>query len=229
MVIVCASCTSLLQSEPKIMRRSKTGSLTDKKIEYSIEYPEIQGLRDAQAQRRINEFINARLADALKTAAVATEEYASSVGMQIGFQSKLVTKELLSLTFGDSRMAQDTAHPSMDIFTLNFNLRTGTRLTLTDLFRGDTPFRDVIAHETLNRLPGTADVFEDLTETELALFSADFNEFSLSESAFIVEYGSCAVQSCAGGPLSVSIPYSALVEIIDPKGPLKNASDNGLK
>jgi hypothetical protein len=213
--------------------KSNNGTLDSEEIQYTFEYPEVQGLRDQGAQRRINNSIEATMADTLKTTAATNGQDINPTGstLTVEYQPKLLTKSILSLYFLNVRESRLSAHPAVDVITLNFDLRAGTRLTVADLFRPDTPFIDVIAHETLLRLQ---DMFQEVNiqtevdENDLAVNSANFNQFTLTKDSFVVEFGACAISPCAAGPLSVPTAYRVLEDIIDPKGPLKNASKTGL-
>lgn len=140
---------------------------------------------------------------------------------------------LLSLTF-DSMLDSKGAHPTREVSTHNFDLKTGNQLLLEELFKPNSHYLERLAELSNIELPreilknnsapgkveGTQEQQEELAslqDTFKVLPAKEyFENWNLNEKGLMItfQYGLFCGQAC--GTPSILIPYAKLQDLLQP-------------
>jgi len=112
------------------------------------------------------------------------------------------------------------AHPTNTVVTASFDLSTGRRLALADLFRAGADYLDAVSSAALAQLATVPGYDAGLARTGAAPSDANFARFSLTEHALEITFAQGQVGPYAIGMPRVTIPYSQLRPLLASPGPL---------
>lgn len=127
--------------------------------------------------------------------------------------------DLWSFKFDFSFYSDGAAHPGLNSATLNYDLRQGKELALSDLFLPNSNYLDVIAKYCLAELskqPFFDNSFSSGAEPTLE----NYRNWNITPGGLMITFDEYQVAPYAAGPQKVIIPYSQLQAIINPQGPL---------
>lgn len=128
---------------------------------------------------------------------------------------------IYSIKFNVMGYTDGAAHPYHFSRTVTFNLETGQEITLDELF-----------------LPGSnyLQIFSDVSKAELStrdigftdeIFSSgadptpeNYKNWNITADGLLITFDEYQVAPYAAGAQTVTVPYSALKDVIDPQGPL---------
>jgi len=125
------STSSNVASSSSVTYQISKNVYTNKNI--TINYPQITNLGDANKQKSINEIIKSEALKVLDYYKGITDV----VTLNINYDIKLKSENLLSLQYSGIGYAKSAAHPNNLLYTTNINLNKGTRLKLTDIVKVD--------------------------------------------------------------------------------------------
>lgn len=128
--------------------------------------------------------------------------------------------EVVSLS-GEIYVYGGGAHGNTDYMSSNYWIKDGKPylLKLSDLFLQDSDYLKALSDYCINDLrKQEAGWVVDGQLKELS--SDDMSAFAISPMGISIAFAPYAVGSYAEGPYFVTVPYSALKEVIDPAGPL---------
>jgi hypothetical protein len=139
----------------------------------------------------------------------------------VTYELILRTGYVYSIKFNVMGYTDGAAHPYHFSKTVNFNLETGQEVTLDQLF-----------------LPGSnyLQIFSDVSKAELSkrdigftdeIFSSgadptpeNYQHWNIAEDGLLITFDEYQVAPYAAGAQTVTVPYSALKDVIDPNGVL---------
>jgi hypothetical protein len=113
------------------------------------------------------------------------------------------------------------AHPYHFSRTVTFNLATGQDVTLDQLFLAGSDYLQIFSDVSKAEL-STRDIgFND----EVFASGADplpvnYQNWNITADGLLITFDEYQVAPYAAGPQTVTLPYSALKDVIDPQGPL---------
>ena len=113
------------------------------------------------------------------------------------------------------------AHPGHHTWALNYDLETGKVLALTDLFKPDSRYLDVIADYCIAELK-KRDALQ--FEEGAAPKPENYRNWNIAREGLLITFDEYQVAPYAAGPQRVTVPYATLHDIIDPDGPLARFS-----
>ncbi len=126
-------------------------------------------------------------------------------------------KGLISALFTVSIYTAGAAHPFPSSMVLTYDLRQDRTLALTDLFKPDANYLDVIAHYCKEDLQKQGMLeFPEGTTAELN----NFKSWNVQPDGLLITFDPAQVMPYVAGYQKVLIPFDALKEIILADGPL---------
>lgn len=210
----------------------------DQKKRYTLaaEYPQIEGSTDANVEKlnqEVSGFVTKEVNQWRGEAGVEPDEEVSGADETMGddltirYDVRLATNELVSIEFWVSTYEHGAAHPLTYSKVINFDLKNGHSLELSDLFRPDANYLDTIASHSINDLKrqnreaGEGAMLSDEDINEGASAKADnYRSWNITPKGLMITFDAYQVGPYAAGPQWAVIPYAALKEIIRADGPL---------
>ena len=191
--------------------RSSNKKLTDN---VSIEYPEITGLKTSSVEQfntTAKTLVAKSLQDFTKLVIKNIEEN-DNVGLDITYEIQSCTENLISILFYEE-VDFSRAHPNHYRKSINFDLKTGRPLQLSDLFRPGAEYSDLIV--TLSNRVSSTSAFKPY---------APFNATNILETVWYLTDSSIMLNYelpfALGANAQIVIPYSDMKEVINLQGPL---------
>jgi hypothetical protein len=225
-----------------------TGGTTSPYVyDYTVEYPQLSGLLDDAVQRSVNADLMKAASDLVGDfVAVVTEQppqtttsAPTTTTAPSPVESSTSTSEppnrtrlegksdttLLDARVGSFRLQADgyiagAAHGFTRFRTLTFDLTTGKRLALADLFRSGVDYLGWLSHESLAQLQARPEVWDPQTAPGgVSPLDEHFAHFVLTPSALDIVFDEYQVGPYAFGTPHVTFPYAQLRPLLAP-GPL---------
>jgi hypothetical protein len=143
--------------------------------------------------------------------------------LTIRYVVALAQDDLMSIDFTVSSYFQGAAHPNSYSDTLNYDLKNGKQLKLSDLFKPGAKYLQAIASYCIADLKKQATekgLMEEEIQKGAAAKSENYESWTITKRGLGVNFDPYQVGPYAAGPQSVLIPYSALKDLINPEGPL---------
>lgn len=213
------------------------GTTTPYAYDYTVEYPQLDGMHDQAMQRTINsvlvnaaseligDFVAGVASSSAQSSSTTTQSTSTTDPSQ---RSSLQAKEettLLDMRVGSFRIEATSyfagaAHPSTSDHTLSFDLGTGRRLTLADIFRPDSHYLEWLSTESSKQLAAMPDYSADMARAGTTPTEEHFAVFSLRPTALEIVFGEYQVGPYAIGIKHVSFPYAQLRPLLASPGPL---------
>ncbi|HPZ08635.1 MAG TPA: DUF3298 domain-containing protein [Candidatus Eremiobacteraeota bacterium] len=214
----------------------ETIKLKDNKvISYSLKYsyPLLDSYKNKDIQDEFNKEITSLVEEqvnSFKKDMAETEYFKSEFKSSFILESTIINKvdDLISIKFLTEVYYAGAAHPSHDIWTLNYDLKTGKTINLKDLFMENSDYLKVISDYSIKELSDKAgkDAKEQGYEPDYDWIKEgagpkeeNFRSFNLTDEGLIINFNEYQVACYAEGPKEVIIPYSKLKDIIKPEGP----------
>ena len=215
---------------------SKTIKETNKEKHHTIdaEYPLIEG--DARFDKFNREARNLVMKDvaAFKTAETQSEEETGvdqsdetqNSTLDIGYDIRFATDDLISVEFGEGQYSRGAAHPNSATAVLNYDLKNGKKLSLADLFNPNSKYLNAISAYCIKELKDRAKknkdemLTDDTIQTGASPRADNYRAVAITRKGLWVTFDPYQVAPYAAGPQYVMVPYSALKEITRPDGPI---------
>jgi len=213
---------------PTVADMTLTGGSEPDRYDYKVTYPAVHGLADATVEAGINDQVRTAVTgvvDQFVTAvkdsglppAPAADQRSSLDG---GYKTARLDDRLASFEVTLSTYIAGAAHPYGTVLTLTFDVGTGQRLALADLFAPGAPYLATLSAESRLRLATSpsADPGSNTSGTEPT--DANFAGWTVTEDALEITFAQGQVAASAAGMPHVSIPFASLRTLLDPDGPL---------
>jgi hypothetical protein len=140
------------------------------------------------------------------------------------------TDEVISVLFYADGYSWGAAHGYHYPFALNYDLKRGRVLNLTDLFKPNSrPLQTIERYcledlsRQLNRTPEQIQEWSGRTKPK----PENYRAWVLTPNGLVIIFEEYQVTSYAGGEPKVLLAYSRLKDIIDPRGVLASPATNG--
>jgi len=206
---------------------------------YQVRYPQVGGLAEPAVGAAINTLLRNQ-ADA------AVREFTSGIGkdpqagpnqpstLQLDFSVAYSSPDLLSLRVNSYAYPSGAAHGSDVLSTFSFDLASGRRLALADLFRPGSSYMNALATEARTQLSVTqADWMTDSSMTQWLATGTEptadnYAAWAITPGGLEITFGQYQVVPYAAGMPVVTVPITHLAGLIDPSGPLAPLADSPL-
>ncbi len=208
----------------------------NKKLRYEIavEYPQLSGASNASFDKfnqAVKNLVNSRVSEFKKGMVDPEREVPpdGSMGsdLGIGYTIALARDDLVSIQFTLSSYESGAAHPNSSSEVLNFDLKNGKALKLGDLFNPGARYLAAISTYCIRDLKrqskerGADAMLEDeQIQNGAAANPKNYKSWTVTKRSLGITFDSYQVAPYAAGPQQVSIPYSALKEVIKADGPV---------
>lgn len=212
---------------------------SDNKLKYDIEalYPQISGSTNAALARfnsMARSLVSKKISEFKKDMAeraAEEEEPPSDADMRsdliISHKVALANDDLVSIGFDIGGYSRGAAHPNSYTEAINYDLKNGKALKLVDLFQPSSNYLKVISTYCIDDLKkqGKAqgpdsELPNDWLQRGTAAKPANYKSWTITKKGLAIIFDAYQVGPYAAGPQYVSIPYSALKDIVRPEGPL---------
>ena len=143
--------------------------------------------------------------------------------LSINYSVALAQDDLVSVKFDVSSYEQGAAHPLSYSDVLNFDLKNGKQLKLSDLFKPGAKFLQTIATYCIGDLKKQAQakgLLDDQIESGAAAKSDNYGSWTITKRGLGITFDAYQVGPYAAGPQFVLVPYSTLKDLINPDGPI---------
>jgi hypothetical protein len=135
----------------------------------------------------------------------------------------LAQDDLISVKFDVGSYYQGAAHPNSYSDVINYDLKNGKQLKLSDLFKPGAKYLHAIADYSIADLKKQATA-KGLTDEEIASGAApqakNYERWNIMKTGIGISFDAYQVGPYAAGPQFVTVPYSALKDMINPEGPI---------
>jgi hypothetical protein len=143
--------------------------------------------------------------------------------LSVGYDVLLAQDDLVSIKFDVSTYSQGAAHPNSYADVLNFDLKNGKQLKLSDLFKPGAKYLQAIAAYCINDLKKQAKdkgLLDEEIEKGAAAKSDNYESWTITKRGLSIHFDPYQVAPYAAGPQFVLVPYSTLKDLINPEGPI---------
>jgi hypothetical protein len=213
---------------------SKQIKESNKKLMYEIaaQYPQLAGSNNPNFEK----FNQVARGSVTKEVADFRKEMAPQEGdeeprpegsmgsdLSISYTIALAQDDLISVEFEVGSYYQGAAHPNSYTEVLNYDLKNGRLLKLSDLFKPDAKFLQAIANyciADLKKQGKDKGLLEEEIEKGAAANSKNYQSWSITRRGLGINFDSYQVGPYAAGPQFVLVPYSTLKDLINPEGPI---------
>jgi hypothetical protein len=210
-----------LGSGLKLISRERDESLLDPEVSITAQEPYLLG-SDHESASLFNQIAHNLMTleiERFKELVAQDPDKVSNYFFDARFEVTSGASRVISVLF-EVMIYTGGAHPGTYHPVLNFDLNTSTHLELSDLFRPDAPYLESIADLCIAELNKRAEMlFPDFEESASAQ-PENYRVWNLGPLGMLVTFEEYQVAAYAAGPQRVLIPFSSLVDIIDPSGPL---------
>ena len=145
--------------------------------------------------------------------------------LNISYEVALAQDDLISVGFSIGSYYQGAAHPNSFSEVLNYDLKNGKQLKLSDLFKPGAKYLQAISTYCIAELKkqmkapdGTVD--NESIESGAAPLAKNYQSWTITRRGLGINFDAYQVGPYAAGPQFVLVPYSALKDVINPEGPI---------
>jgi hypothetical protein len=192
-----------------------------------VQYPKFSGLSDQKMADAVNADIKASV-----DSAIAGFKNNLSVPPAPGLKNMLtvrytiayLTPHILSFEVSDSQIVAGGAHPNTDVETFTYDLRSGKRVRLADLFKSDADYLTALSNyvmpmlqNKLNAKPDDADAL-DWIQSGASPKGENYQNFLIGKEGLVIVFQQYQVAPYAAGVQRITVPYPILQTLADPAG-----------
>lgn len=222
--------TATVRVSPKTIKEASK----EKHYTIDAEYPQIEG--DARFDKFNREARSLVLKDvaAFKASETQTQEDANAElpaetqdsTLDIGYDIRYATDDLISVEFGEGQYSRGAAHPNSATTVLNYDVKNGKKLTLADLFNANSKYLNVISAYCIKELKDRAKknndemLTDDTIQSGAAPRADNYRAVAITKKGLWVTFDPYQVAPYAAGPQYVMVPYAVLREIVKSDGPI---------
>jgi hypothetical protein len=201
--------------------------------EISVMYPQLTGGNNPNFEKfnqAVRASVTKKVAGFKKDMAAERGEEPRPEGsmgsdLSIGYTVALAQDDLVSIKFDVGSYYQGAAHPNSFSEVLNFDLKNGKQLKLSDLFKPGAKYLQPIANYCISELKkqmkapdGTVD--NASIESGAAPSAKNYASWTITKRGIGIDFDAYQVGPYAAGPQFVLVPYSNLKDLINPDGPI---------
>jgi hypothetical protein len=222
--------TAAVRVTPKVIKEANK----EKHYTLDAEYPQIEGdPRFEKFNREARGLVTKDVA-AFKTAETVPESGATDETpaealdstLDIGYEIRHATDDLISVEFTEGEYSSGAAHGNSSTTVLNYDVKNGKKLTLADLFNPKAKYLTVISAYCVKELKDRSKkdkdsmLDEDMMQSGASPRADNYRAWSITKNGLWITFDPYQVAAYAAGPQHVLVPYSALKDILKPDGPV---------
>ena len=194
-----------------------------KRFDITVEYPQLSGA-SAMATANFNQMAKklamSSVVDFRKSMMAQTAEDLKflpadmSNYLDIGYGVEWATNDIISIQFLNSTFTGG-AHPNYYTETLNFDVKSGKEIKLTDLFQSNSNYLKIISDYSIadlkTRLGEMSD--DEWIGKGAGADAENYMSWNLTKKGLMISFDPYQVAAYAAGMQTVIIPYSKLAEV----------------
>ena len=208
----------------------------NKKVNYEIdvEYPQLMGLLNPNLEKfnhEANRVASHEVSEFKKniTGDTKSGEGASDAGssLDMGYTIAFASDDVISIQFDVGTYYTGAAHPNSNSEVLNFDVKNGKVLKLADLFKPGSKYLEVLSSYAIKDLKkqskaqGADAILDDESiQNGASASEKNYGSWTVAKKGLAITFDAYQVGPYAAGPQNVTVPYSALKDIIKPEGVL---------
>ena len=210
---------------------------TNKKLMYEIDahYPQITGGNNPNNEKLnqiLRSFVTKKVAEFRKEMAPKAGEEPRPEGsmgsdINVAYTIALAQDDLASIEFDVGSYYQGAAHPNSYTEVVNYDLKNGKQLKLSDAFKPGSKYLQAISSYCIEDLKkqakskGPDSMLEDRTiQSGAGPTLKNYQSWTITKKGLGINFDSYQVAPYAAGPQFVMVPFSAIKEHVNPDGPL---------
>jgi|GEM_PF-255577 len=146
--------------------------------------------------------------------------------LTIAYTIALAQDDLVSIQFNVGSYFQGAAHPNSYTEVINYDLKNGKQLKLSDLFKPGVKYLQPIASYCIADLKKqqATEQGKGLTASEIdtgaAPVAKNYQSWTITKKGLGINFDAYQVGPYAAGPQFVMVPYTNLKELINPESPI---------
>lgn len=208
--------------------------LKSERLRYEIDviYPQIIG-SDERHIRRLNQHLEELATTAyqgwLHPSKEDLEYYRNGPhsevfnSVDLDYEVFLASDTLLSICFNVTSYGIGAGHAVEYILVLNYDLQSKKQLTLSNVFKPNSNYREILATYCLEELT------RKVTSESVRSFEGEtFEKWVVTPHGIVVTFEECTIFSCSQGEKKVEIPFAILKPLLKPDGSLAALADRSL-
>jgi hypothetical protein len=215
----------------------------NKKLKYEVSaaYPQLFGVTDPNYDRfnqTVRNLISRKVGDFKKEMTPSAEDELApdenpviddSLGSDItvNYELALAKDDLIAIQFTVSSYSAGAAHPNSYTEVVNFDLKNGKLLKLSDLFLPGAKYLQTLSNFCIQELTKQAKsqgdyaaMDDDWIKKGAGAELTNYDNWTITKKGLGITFDPYQVAAYAAGPQNVLVPYSAVKEIIKPEGVL---------
>lgn len=141
--------------------------------------------------------------------------------LNVSYNIALAQDDLISIEFEVGDYYMGAAHPNSYSEVLNYDLKNGKQLKLSDLFKPGAKYLQAIATYCIADLKKQAKdkgLLDEEIEKGAAATPKNYQSWTITKRGLGINFDSYQVGPYAAGPQFVLVPYSTLKDLINPEG-----------
>ncbi len=222
--------TAAVRVTPKVIKEKNK----EKLYAVDAEYPQIEG--DPRFDRFNKEARGLIMKDvaAFKTAETAEPATPENVladearesSLDIGYEIRFATDDLISVEFTESTYEAGAAHPNSSTTVLNYDVKSGKKLLLGDLFGPKANYLKTISDYCIKDFKDRSKkdkesmLDDDMMKSGASPRADNYKAWAVTRKGLWITFDPYQVAAYAAGPQYVLVPYSALKDMIKSDGPV---------
>lgn len=210
---------------------SKQVKDTNKKLMYEIsaEYPQLTGGNNPNSEKfnqTARGFVTTKVGLFKKEMALEEGEEPRPEGsmgsdLNIGYTVVLAQDDLISIRFDVGSYYQGAAHPNSYTEVINYDLKNGKQLKLSDLFKPGAKYLQALSAYSIGDLKKQGkDLLPEQIESGAAPKADNYQSWNIGRKGLGINFDAYQVGPYAAGPQFVMVPYANLKDLISPDGPI---------
>jgi hypothetical protein len=210
----------------------KTVKETNTTLKYEIngEYPQLSGILSSgiekfnqEASRLVSQQVSKFKKEMAQPEQEETDSSLPNSSLDIGYTIALATDELISIEFDIGTYYRGAAHPNSYAIVLNFDVKNGKTLKLADLFKTGAKYLQTLSAYAIKDLKQQSKAKDGVLDDESIQNGAgptakNYDSWTITKKGIGITFDAYQVGPYVAGPQYVSVPYSALKDLIEPSG-----------
>jgi hypothetical protein len=213
----------------------------NKKLKYEVSaaYPQLTGVTDPtydKFNQTVRNLISRKVSDFKKEMTPSAEDELApdenpvideSLGsdINVNYELALAKDDLIAIQFTVSSYSAGAAHPNSYTEVVNFDLKNGKLLKLSDLFLPGSKYLETLSNFCIQELKKQAKaqgdyaaMDDDWIKRGAGAELTNYDNWTITKKGLGITFDPYQVAAYAAGPQNVLVPYSAVKEIIKPDG-----------
>lgn len=213
---------------PKVIKEANK----EKRYTIEAEYPQIEGDPRFDSFNREARGLITKDVAAFKTGETVPESDSTDEtpaetldsSLDIGYEIRYATDDLISVEFTEGSYERGAAHGNGLTTVLNYDVKSGKKLALADLFTAKSNYLAVISaycsKALKDKLKKDSMLDEEMLKSGVSPRADNYRAWSITKKGLWITFDPYQVAAFAAGPQHVLVPYSALKDLIKPDGPV---------